>query len=114
MQAVNKTFAGIKDTLGNGDAVAVQAAAVQWAPGGQVFNRYAIQVKGEGAGATSWSVTLEGSLDGKNWTTLITHSATDGSTSFLVDKPCIAIRANVGSLSLGSATAIDVSILAAA
>lgn len=82
------------------------------APGGTLFNRYAIQVKGVGGTLTSWSVLIEGSLDGLNWTTLATHSATDGSTVNAVDKPVDKIRVNVSALSLGTATSINVFIAA--
>jgi hypothetical protein len=112
-QAKTKTYTGIAGTAAGADQNALAAQTPVWAGGGGFFNRYAIQVKGEGAAATTWSVTLEGSLDGKNWTTLATHSATDGSTVFAIDKPCLAVRATVGTLTLGSATAIDVYLLAA-
>jgi hypothetical protein len=83
------------------------------APGGAPFSTYALQVKGTGAAPTSWSVTLEGSLDNANWTTIITHSATDGSTQFDTNgKPVLFVRVNVGSLSLGSATNIVIKAVA--
>lgn len=83
------------------------------APGGTPFATYGIQVKGTGGAASSWSVTLEGSLDNTNWTVLITHAATDGSTVWeTTGKPCTFMRANVGSLTLGgSATAIHTEII---
>lgn len=83
------------------------------APGGAPFATYAIQVKGVGAAATSWTAALEGSLDSTNWTTLITHNATDGSTSWeTTGKPCLSVRLNVSALSLGSATSIAVTVVA--
>lgn len=80
-------------------------------------NKFAIQAKGVGAAAGSWSVDLEGSLDGVNPTTLITHSSTDGATKWPSDnipRPVAYIRAKVNTLTLGSATALDVFILATA
>lgn len=76
------------------------------------FKDYALQIKGVGAGATSWSVTVDVSLDGSNWTTVLTHNATDGSVASVVDKPGAWIRINVGSLTLGSATAITCTLIA--
>lgn len=73
---------------------------------------FAIQVKGVGGTPTSWTVALEGSLDGANWTTLGTHNAVDGSTVWAVDKPVTFVRINVSALTLAPATAINVGILA--
>lgn len=112
MQAKVVTVTGIADTVTNGDAGAKKLQLPAWAPGGNLLNKYAIQVKGVGGSLTSWTVTLEGSLDGVNWTTLATHNANDGSTVFAVDKPCLAIRATVSALSLNTATSITVTIAA--
>jgi hypothetical protein len=78
------------------------------APAGKLLSKHAIQLKGVGGAATSWSVTLEGSLDDANWTVLATHSATDGSTVVVVDKPVLHVRVNVGSLSLAPAGSVTV------
>lgn len=74
---------------------------------------HAIQVKGTGAAATSWTVLLEGSLDGVNFSTVLTHNATDGSTVFsgTALNACKYIRSNCTALSLGSASNIVVTIL---
>lgn len=96
-------YAGITTT-------GVQAGRLH-GPGGKLLSKHAIQVKGTGAAATSWSVTLEGSLDDTNWTVLATHSATDGATVVVVDKPALHVRVNVGSLSLSPAT--DIKVIAA-
>jgi hypothetical protein len=82
------------------------------APGSVPFSRYAIQTKGVGAAPTSWTAILEGSLDATNWTTLISHTTPDGGTAFAVDKPCTFVRLNLSTLSLGSATAINVYVTA--
>jgi hypothetical protein len=71
-------------------------------------NKFTLQVKGVAVAATSWTVLLEGSLDGVNFTTLATHNATDGSTIFAVDKVCSWVRPNCTALTLGSATSINV------
>lgn len=72
---------------------------------------HTLQVKGTGAAPTAWSVTLEGSLDGTNWTTLMTHTAADGSSQFADSLPVTYVRVNVVSLTLGGATDITVSFL---
>lgn len=85
------------------------------APGGVAFVRYAIQVKGVGAAATTWSVTLEGSLDNVNWTTILTHANADVDGTTKWDgggKPCMFVRANVGTLTLAPATALAVTVVA--
>lgn len=92
-------------------AAGVQSAPIG-APGGGMFATYAIQVKGTGGTPTSWTVLLEASLDRTNWTTLITHNATDGSTSYeATGKPNVFTRINVTALTLGPATDIKVTSL---
>jgi hypothetical protein len=100
MLAVRKTYAGI---VGTG----AQPGRLH-GPGGKLLSKHSLQVKGVGGTLTSWSVTLEGSLDDANWTVLATHSTTDGSTVVAVDKPMLHVRVNVGALSLGTATSIGV------
>jgi hypothetical protein len=75
-------------------------------------SQFGVQLKGNGAAPTSWTLTLEGSLDGANWSTLITHNANDGSTQWTTGKPCLFVRANLSALSLGSATSVDVNFVA--
>ena len=103
MAAVVKNYTGLT-TTGTFPSVG--------APGGVPFSKYAIQAKGVGAAPTSWTAILEGSLDSTNWTTLISHTTPDGSTQFAVDKPATSVRLNLSTLSLGSATAINVYIAA--
>jgi hypothetical protein len=80
-----------------------------------MFAMYGLQVKGTGAAPTSWSVTLDGSLDRVNWTTLITHANganADGATVWdTAGKPCLFYRVNVASLTLGSATDVKISAI---
>jgi hypothetical protein len=82
------------------------------APGGVPFNNYSVQLKGVAAAPTSYTLTLEGSNDNANWTTLATQTP-DGTTVFAVDKPCLYMRANLSALSLGSATSVDIYIVGA-
>lgn len=103
MSAVNKAYKG-QTTTGTFPPVG--------APGGVPFNGYAIQAKGVGGTLTSWTAILEGSLDSANWTTLISHTTPDGATQFLVDKPCTFVRLNLSTLSLGTASAIDIYVSA--
>lgn len=73
---------------------------------------FAIEVAIPSGAITSWSVNLEGSLDGVNWTSLATHSANIGSTQWAVDKPVLFMRANVTALSLNTAPSITVILVA--
>lgn len=103
-QATIKPYTGI---------IATGALAKIGAPGGAPFATYAISVKGTGAAATSWTVLLEGSVDGVNWTTIATHNATDGSLVWdTAGKPTVFVRANVTALTLGPATDITVVVVA--
>jgi hypothetical protein len=77
---------------------------------------FALQVTGTGATPTSWTVVLEGSLDGTTFTTLITHvngTNGNGATAWgdAVDTPVLYFRSRVSALSLGSATNIIALVL---
>lgn len=77
---------------------------------------WSIAIKGTGAVPTSWTVNLEGSLDGTNFTTYLQHTNTtesDGSTlvSGTALMPALYYRVNTTALSLGSATNIVVRVL---
>lgn len=75
--------------------------------------RFSIQVKGVGAGATSWTADLQGSLDGVNYTTIITHATADldGVVKFdSADKPVAYIRINLSAVVLGPASALIVTV----
>lgn len=73
---------------------------------------YAIQVVGTGAAATSWDVKLEASIDGVNFTTVITHTQVDldgtvkwsGANHF----PAPFFRSRCAAVVLGGATDITV------
>lgn len=79
----------------------------------QPVKDFSIEVKGTGAAATSWTVALEGSNDGMNWTTIVSHSNTDGDgvTKALANFPVLYFRSHCTALSLGSATNIVVTTL---
>jgi hypothetical protein len=77
---------------------------------------FALQVTGTIATATSWTVVLEGSLDGTTFTTLLTHDSTthaDGATAWgdAVDCPVLYFRSRCTAISLGSATNVVAVIL---
>lgn len=77
---------------------------------------FAIQVKGTGAAATSWTVHLETSLNGTNFTSLISHnnsSDSDGNMKWapVGNYPALYFRSNCTALTLGSATNIVVTIV---
>lgn len=69
---------------------------------------FALEVAIPSGAITSWTVTLDGSLDGLNWTALITHNATIGSTQWAVDKPVNFVRVNPSALTLNTAPSISV------
>lgn len=76
---------------------------------------FAVQVKGTGASATTWDVRLECSLNGVEFTTVISHTNADldgttkasGSTLF----PCRHFRSRTAGIVLGGASDIVVTIL---
>ena len=77
-------------------------------------NYFTIEVKSLTAVATSWTILLEVSLDGVNFTTLITHTKTIGDGISLGNSTPLAalyFRSHVTALNLGSATGISVLIL---
>lgn len=79
---------------------------------------FSLVVKGTGGAASIWIVILEGSLDGTNWTPLLTNSsaggATDGTIMFTTTaSPVMYVRSRCSSLTLGiSATNVVATILA--
>lgn len=83
---------------------------------GQCFNKYSLQVKGYPVAATSWVVVAEGGNDGENFDTIIMHSTGtgDGKIEFSGNQefPCVFVRPRVVALELGSASRIDVTLLA--
>lgn len=102
-------FATRQDTFtatGNGQTVDVHTSPL---------TRYAIQVKGTGAAATSWDIVLEGSLDGVNFSTILEHVTSIGDGQVLwsgeLDSPALYFRSRVIALSLGTATNVVVTIL---
>lgn len=97
------TFTG----TGNGTAVDVTAKPCK---------SFGVQVKGTGAAPTSWTVVLEASLDGTNYTTILTHTNTslsDGAVlwSGAAVSPALYFRSRCSALLLGSATNIAVTII---
>lgn len=82
----------------------------------QGMSKFGVQVKGTGAAPTSFTVVLEGSLDGTNFSTLLTHtnaSPGDGLVlhSGAVALPVLYFRSRCTALTLGSASNIVVTIV---
>jgi hypothetical protein len=79
---------------------------------------YSLQVKGVGAAASAWNVSIDGSLDGVNFYTILSHintGAADGqviTSSASAAMPMLYIRAKLNSVTLGSATGLTVKMLA--
>lgn len=81
---------------------------------------HALQVKGAGAAPTAWDVVLEGSLDGTSWTTICEHSSANaqGDGTYVTNNgvnhqaawpmPALYVRVRVVSVTLGSATALNI------
>lgn len=105
----SQSYAQRSDTYtgtGNGTTVDVSTAPL---------STFAISVKGTGAAATVWTAVLEGSLDGTNFTTILTHTNVtgDGLSLFIgtAFAPARYFRSRVSALTLGSATNIVIAIL---
>ena len=93
--------------------------------GGHPIKYYALQVSGVSVTATAWDVLLEGSLDGTKFSTIIEHKTSDGNGAVNAMPssvgygggytyemfPVFWIRARVVSLTLGSATKIQITAL---
>lgn len=101
MESVSKTYGGIA-------ATGVQAVLPLPAP----MRTFGVQVSIPSGAITSWTVALEGSIDGVNWTALATHNANIGSTQWASDKPVSFLRVNVSALTLGTAPSIVVGLVA--
>lgn len=56
---------------------------------------------------TALVVNYEGSLDGTNWFQLGTDSTLVATATFVVDKPCRYVRANVTSFTGGTNVSVD-------
>ena len=82
---------------------------------GGACQNFALQVVGDPVAATAWGVDLEGSLDGVNFDTLLTHATGtgDGKIWFSGNQvyPVMFLRSKVTSLTLGSAAKIIVWIM---
>lgn len=75
------------------------------------YGKFTMQTKVTGA-PTAVSVTLEGSLDGTTWTTLATSSSLTGDQTYSVDKQQRFVRANLGTLTGGTAPTVTALIVA--
>lgn len=80
------------------------------------FSTFTISVSATGS-VTSWNVVLEGSLDGVNFSTILSHTNSLGSGSSVFSgnmrSQALYFRSNCTALTLGSGTNIIVSILGA-
>lgn len=101
-----KTRSDTYTSTGNGTTVNVSTDPLE---------SFSVQVKGTDAAATTWDVRLEGSLDGTNFTAILTHTNTTGDGVVLfsgtTDSPCLYFRSRCAGLVLGAATNIVVTIL---
>jgi len=76
---------------------------------------FSLNVKGVNGIPVSWQVVLEGSLDGENWTTILTHTQLIGLgltiSSGSNSDPSLYFRSRCVSVVLGTASAIEAIIL---
>lgn len=81
---------------------------------GNLVKYFSIVVKGTGAVPTLSTVNLEGSLDGTNWTVLLTVTQTlDGQITATPNAfPVRYFRSNITTLTLGSATNVVIIVAA--
>jgi len=92
-------------SLNSGSGGAVDAFAI-----------YSLQVKGTGGVPTAWNVEVQGSLDCNaqgvgTYATIIANESTtqsDGDVVSLVNTLAVCVRVNVISLTLGPASAIEI------
>ena len=106
---VSSAFSTRSDTYtgtGNGTTVNLTSTPVK---------AFSIQVKGTGAGATTWDVRLEGSNDGTNFQQILQHTNTSGDGAVVYSgatlSPTLYMRSRCAGLVLGGASNIVVTIL---
>lgn len=76
---------------------------------------FALQVNQTGT-VDAWNVVVQTSLDGTNFTTVLTHTEATGTgvTVFVADKPALYYRSKLVSVTLGAGTNVVATILAMA
>ena len=92
-------------TTGNGVTVSAPLPA----------SNFALQCISVGGIATTWTIILEGSIDGVTFSTLITHTNITGDSVTLwtsTPAPCRSFRSRCSSLTLGPATSVTAQVLA--
>lgn len=98
-------------------AVALNAATVTGAGASvelpAVMGKFTLQTVVTGT-PVSVSTTLEGSLDGTNWFVLATSTSVTGDAQHVVDKPVRFVRANLGTLTGGTAPTVTALVAATA
>ena len=81
---------------------------------GKSRDEFTVQAKGTGAAPTTLTAALEGSIDGANWTSLQAIAQTDdGVLKFVAQKLVTMYRINVTALTLGGASNVVFSVIAA-
>lgn len=77
-------------------------------------SKFGLQVKRTGV-VTSWTVNIDGSIDGSNFFTLVSHTnvaPADGGIIFTVDKPVIYWRLACSAIVLGGGTNVVATAIA--
>ena len=78
---------------------------------GVTRTKFTMQTTVTGA-PTAVSVTLQGSLDGVNWSTLATSTSTTGDQQYAIDRPVRFVRTNLGTLTGGTSPTVTTFIAA--
>jgi hypothetical protein len=110
-----KTFFKLSSTVQTFDSIIVIGPSTIVDVSGSPMSTWTIQVTGVPVAATLWSVSLEGSTDGIEFSEILKHTSLtgdginlySGTTLFLA----LYYRINVTQLTLGPATSIRVSII---
>jgi len=94
-----------------GDFTSATAGATQDATAAPV-SKFSLQVTADGT-MTAWTVVVETSNDGSDFTTsILTHNATLGSMVFVADKPALYWRVHCTTFTPNTATKVTASVVA--
>src|SRR5688572_22784716 len=103
------------DVASRSDTFTGTGSGTSFGVAAQGLDKFSVQVKGTGAAPTSWTVNLQISLNGSQWTTILVHNNVDSVDGGMMVSganryPALFFRSNVSALVLGSATNIIVTI----
>jgi hypothetical protein len=73
----------------------------------RVYRTYTLNKRVTG-GFAALVVNYEGTIDGINWFQIGTDNAVTAAPTFIADRPCLGIRANVATFTGGTNVSVDV------